>query len=421
MIAKGARARRGAGTLGEQEPARTIEPADAAETAAALHGAASAGEAVVIEGGGTLLASANPPARFDVALRTRRLDAVHAYDPHDLTAGVGAGMTLAALARLLGEHDQFVPFDAPLTARATVGGTVAAGWAGPRRATYGRPRDLVIGSTIALVDGTCASSGGMVVKNVTGYDLGKLYVGSQGTLGALVRINLKVLTAPAARRLALAPFEPDGRERVVAHAQTRAIEPVALLTLDPGFAPRHLADGEGRPLLVALFEGSEALVDRALRDYRSALGAAGVAETRVLDDRIAAEAFQTIVDGYVAARERSVTFVARGLPADASLRAERARSCAPDGFALETLADLATGDVVARLTWRAAHDGELPEVVALLRAALGRAHRIAGDPHAWAAVDAWGETPAALATMHAIKARFDPHDTLAPGRFLGGR
>jgi glycolate oxidase FAD binding subunit len=420
VIAKGARARRGPGALGAQEPARVVEPADAAETAAALAAATAAGAAVVISGGGTLQAGANLPARYDVALLTRRLDAVHAYDPRDLTIGLGAGTTLDVLARRLAEHRQFVPFDAPHAARATLGGTLAAGWAGPRRARYGRPRDLVIGTTIALADGTCASSGGMVVKNVTGYDLGKLYVGSHGTLGALVRVNLKLLPAPAARRLALAPFEPDTRERVVAHAREREIEPAALLVLDGGFVPRHLADRDGRPLVVALFEGSEVLVDRALREYRSALGSAGVAETRILDDRVAGDAFQTILDGYVGARERSATFLARGLPSEASARAERARDAVPDGYALETIADLATGDVVVRLSWRAAAEAAFPATVGGLRVALGRAHRIAGDPRAWELVDAWGETPSALATMRGIKQRFDPAGTLAPGRFLGG-
>jgi glycolate oxidase FAD binding subunit len=420
VIAKGARARRGPGALGAVEPTRVIEPADAAETAAALAAANAAGDAVVVHGGGTLQASANLPRRYDVALVTRRLDAVHAYDPRDLTIGVGAGTTLEALSRQLAEHRQFIPLDAPLAARATLGGTLAAGWAGPRRAAYGRPRDLVIGTTVALVDGSCASSGGMVVKNVTGYDLGKLYVGSHGTLGALVRVNLKLLPAPAARRLALAPFEPESRERAIAHARTREIEPVALLVLDPDFAPRHLADGEGRPLIVALFEGSEALVDRGLREYRSALGAAGVAETRVLDDRIAGEAFQTIVDGYVATRERSVTFLARGLPSEAGARTERARAATPEGFALDTLADLATGDVVVRLSWRAPAEPGLRAAVDALRAVLGSAQRIAGDPRAWEVVDAWGETPASLATLRAIKQHFDPAGTLAPGRFLGG-
>jgi glycolate oxidase FAD binding subunit len=417
VIAKGARARRGPGALGAHEPAQVVEPVDAAETAAALAAAAAAGAAVVVHGGGTLQAAANLPARYDVALLTRRLDAVHAYDPRDLTIGVGAGTTLEVLARRLAEHRQFVPFDAPLAARATLGGTLAAGWAGAR---YGRPRDLVIGTTVALADGTCASSGGMVVKNVTGYDLGKLYVGSHGTLGALVRVNLKLLPAPAARRLALAPFEPETRERVVAHAREREIEPAALLVLDGGFVPRHLADRDGRPLVVALFEGSEVLVDRALREYRSALGAAGVAETRILDDRVAGDAFQTILDGYVGARERSATFLARGLPSEASARAERARGVVPDGYALETIADLATGDVVVRLSWRAAAEAAFPAAVGGLRAALGRAHRIAGDPRAWELVDAWGETPSALATMRGIKQRFDPAGTLAPGRFLSG-
>ncbi len=154
-------------------------------------------------------------------------------------------MTLEALQRALSEHAQFVPFDAPRLDDATLGGTLAAGWIGPRRMTYGRPRDLLIGATIALADGTLASSGGMVVKNVTGYDMGKLYVGSHGTLGVLVRANFKVLPAPAARRLAISPFEADLRARVVAHARARLLEPTALLVID-GFGG-VAAEGSRRP------------------------------------------------------------------------------------------------------------------------------------------------------------------------------
>ncbi len=141
------------------------------------------------------------------------LRGIRDYDPRDMTAGIEAGTTLAEIARVLAEHGQWIPFDAPLPARATAGGTLAAGWAGPRRAAYGRARDLVIGSTIALTDGTLARAGGMVVKNVTGYDMSKLYVGSLGTLGVIVRANFKALPRPAARRLAIAPIR---RNRAIA-------------------------------------------------------------------------------------------------------------------------------------------------------------------------------------------------------------
>jgi glycolate dehydrogenase FAD-binding subunit len=420
--------------LGALKPSRIIEPANGPEVAATLRAAADAGEAVVAWGGGTLQTGANDPTRYDVALLTKRLDAVHDYDPRDLTAGLGAGMTLETLARTLGEHGQFVPFDAPLPARATLGGTLAAGWAGPRRATYGRPRDLLIGTTVALADGTLVKSGGMVVKNVTGYDMSKLYVGSHGTLGVLVRANFKVLPAPAACRLAVAPFEDDVRDRLVAHVVAMPLAPVALLLNDGFAALRERRDPrftDERPLAVALFEGTEATVERAVRDYRSALGAAGVAETRILDGRDASSGFQSVLDEYVAtAGKLSFTLLGRGLPSDAAPRAQRVRDTVvrfrnedpSAGYGVDVITDLLTGDVVARFHAAAMRQYEhCAEAAEAIRDALrGRATLIGGGRSIGTWIDAWGDAPTALATMRTLKAHFDPHGALAPGRYVGG-
>ena len=417
MIAKRPRAKRtalGPYGLGLLQPARVFEPKEPAEVAATLRAAAAAGEAVVVHGGGTLQSAANAPSRYDVALSTRRLNALYDYDARDLTAGAGAGMTLGALARTLAQHGQFLPLDAPLPAQATLGGTLAAGWAGPRRATYGRPRDLLIGATLALADGTLAKTGGMVVKNVTGYDMGKLYVGSHGTLGVIVRANFKILPAPQTRRLAIAPFDEDERERAIAHAAALVLEPTALLVVD-GFRE---ALSSTRPRVIALLEGSEHLVDRATRDLRSALGAAGVAETRLLDGDDAARAFQAVLDAYVARDgDASVTFLSRGLPSEAGARATRVRAAIPGA---ETIADLRTGDVVVRVREIAAESGDEEPASSIdraVRAVLGRATVLAAGPAARA--DAWGDPPSTLATMRALKSAFDPHAILAPGRFVG--
>jgi len=399
--------------LGGLRPSRIVEPADAKEVAALLRAADDAGEAVVVHGGGTLQRAANAPSRYDVALLTKRLDAVHDYDPHDLTIGLGAGTTVAALQRTLAEHRQFVPLDAPLAQQASVGGTLAAGWAGPRRAAYGRPRDLLIGVTLALADGTLAAGGGMVVKNVTGYDMGKLYVGSHGTLGAIVRANFKVLPAPATRRLAIAPFDDDVRDRAVAHASALEVEPAALLLLD-GFRE---APPSARQRLVVLLEGSEQVVERSTRELRSALGSAGVAETRLLDGDDAARAFQSVLDAYVALDgDASVTLLARGLPSEAAARARRVRDAIPGA---ETIADVRTGDVVVRVRemMSLSGNGEPASAGRTVRDLLGHATVLSAGPAA--VLDAWGGAPSTLATMRALKTAFDPHGTLAPGRFVG--
>ena len=415
--------------LGGRAAARVVEPADAHELAAALRAASAAGESVVAFGGATLQHTSNPPRRFDVALRTTRLCTIHDYDPRDLTCGVGAGMTLAALARTLAQHGQFLPLDAPRAREATLGGTLAAGWGGPRRLAYGRPRDLIIGATVALADGTLATSGGMVVKNVTGYDMAKLYLGSHGTLGIFTRVNFKLLPKPAAQRFAASPFEDDVRERLIAHVSSLPIPPTALVLRD-AFAAH--ADPEARrspPQVVALFEGSASNVERAIRDYRSALGAAGVAETRLSDGEAATSAFAALLDAYVAVPPTSFTLLRRGLPSEAPRRALRvrealARSTADAAAAArgwETITDLLTGDVVARFTCRAASAvGEAVAACAAMREALDGAQLLAASDALAPHLDAWGAVPAGIATMRALKARFDPEGILAPGRFVGG-
>jgi len=379
-----------------------------------LRGCAHANEAVVITGGSTLQSLGNAPRRCDVVLQTSGLRGIAEYDPRDMTAGIAAGTTLAEVARTLAEHGQWLPFDAPHPARATIGGTLAAGWAGPRRATYGRPRDLVIGSTAALTDGTLAHAGGMVVKNVTGYDMSKLYVGSLGTLAAIVRANVKALPRPVARRLALAPLPEDVRDRAIGAIGALVIEPAATLVLD-GFG--------GALRLALLFEGSEAVVERGTRDARSALGKAGVAETQLLDGDAAERAFGAIVDTYVEVKgERSITYRAAGLPSTAWARTRTAAAlAAQSGLAAESIADIRTGDAILRFSSRTT--GKMTDMLvaldASLRAAIERTTILAGAPALRGAVDAWHGEPTTIATMRAIKAQFDPAGILAPGRYVG--
>jgi glycolate oxidase FAD binding subunit len=400
---------------------RIIVPQDAAGAAAALAACARDGAAVVVVGGSTLQSIGNAPRRCDVALHTSNLRGIREYDPRDMTAGIDAGTTLAEIARVLGEHGQWIPFDAPLPARATVGGTLAAGWAGPRRAVYGRPRDLVLGTTIALTDGTLARAGGMVVKNVTGYDMSKLYVGSLGTLGLIVRANFKTLPRPPVRRLAIAPIAGDQRDRTIAAIGGLAIEPSAALALD-GFA--RVARYPGAALrLVLLFEGSEAVVERGTRDVRSALGKAGVAETLLLDGDAADQAFAETLDAYVEGTgERTLTYRTTGLPSTAWARTRVAEALAREhGLGAESIADLRTGDAILRFSARtvAAFAAGLPAFDADVRRAFERSTVLAGGAQLRASIDAWGAAPSTIATMRAIKAHFDPTGILAPGRYVG--
>jgi glycolate oxidase FAD binding subunit len=363
-----------------------------------------------------------PPERSDITLSTKRLAGVVANEQADLTVAARAGTPIQSLAVLLSTQGQFVPFDAPRPQYATVGGTLAAGWLGPRRHLYGRLRDYLIGSTIVLADGTIARAGGMVVKNVSGYDMSRLYVGSFGTLGVIVQANFKTVPLSKHARLFLARLPDRTRARVSAQLQSLPMRPAAAFWID-GF--HHAVDGDDGPegRVVILLEGSEALLERATRELRSALGRAGVPETRVLDAG-ARESFQRVVDAYVACLgERSVTYRIASLPQGSEHNALRANELARRyEMRSETIVDVLNGDIIVRvsdLDARAlgakieAFDDALHEIEP-------RAQVIASDHSNRIYLRVWGEPPPAIAQMQALKAQFDPNRTLNPGRFVGG-
>jgi len=409
--------------LGSRAPARVEEPADAQGVAATLAAAAEAGSAVVPFGGATLQSIGNAPRQYDIALSLRRLDRVLQYDPHELTIGLEAGITLESVAQVLAQARQFIPFDAPAPRRATVGGTLAAGWAGPRRATYGHLRDLLIGSTVALTDGTLASAGGMVVKNVTGYDMSKVYIGSLGTLGAIVRANFKALPQPAAQRLAIAPLIDDVRERTLAALAQLPLAPTAALIVDGFFARTPRVRDEDSRLLV-VFDGSAAVIDRATRDLRSVLGKCGVAETLLFDGAAAASVLQDTIDAYIEPiDDRSITYRSTGIPSTVWPRAIAACEIVHGyGARCDFIADICTGDAIVRMAGSSAKNAAdlLPRIDGQLRTTLPALTVLAGDPRLRAQVDAWGAVPPTMETLRAIKLRFDPSATLAPGRYVGG-
>jgi glycolate oxidase FAD binding subunit len=381
-----------------------------------------AGEKVRIAGGETLAGMGFEPERIDVVLETSGLTGIVANERADLVIAARAGMPIRDIATVLGSQGQFVPFDAPRPQYATLGGTLAAGWLGPRRHLYGRLRDYLIGSTIVLADGTAARAGGMVVKNVAGYDMSRLYVGSFGTLGVLVQANLKTIPLPPRARCFLAPLPERTRERACAQLATLRIQPAAAFCID-GF--HHAIDGdegaEGR--ILALLEGNDALLERATLELRSALGRAGVPQTRVVDAG-AREAFERVVDAYTACLgERSVTYRFYQAPSDAQQCALAAHDLARRSeLRSETIVDAINGDVVLRVSDldARAFGTKIEGFDAALHVAQPRAQVVASEHPHRAGLQVWGVTPAEIERMRALKARFDPNRTLNPGCFVGG-
>jgi glycolate dehydrogenase FAD-binding subunit len=185
-------------------PALVASPASVSDCAALLRAAASRGLAVVPRGGGSRLGWGTPVSRCDLVVDMGRMDAVVEHAAGDLVARVQAGARMDDIASALAAAGQEIALDVPPSA--TAGGVIASALTGPRRLRYGSPRDLLIGVTIVRADGTVAHSGGKVVKNVAGYDLGKLFAGSWGTLGLIAEATFRLHPLPAARAFVTAEF-----------------------------------------------------------------------------------------------------------------------------------------------------------------------------------------------------------------------
>ena len=250
-------------------PSFVASPASTEEASALLRAAASAGLAVVPRGAGTGLSWGSPPSSCDLVVDLRLMDQVIEHAAGDLVARVQAGVTIGQLATVLASAGQQLALDAPEDA--TVGGVVATGTAGPRRFRYGAPRDLLIGLTVVRADGVIAHSGGKVVKNVAGYDLGKLFSGSQGTLGLITEATFRLHPLPAAVAWVTGEFGPSDRAgavAAVASAAGSALVPSAVELDWPGGSQRALRVG-------VLVEGTSSGVAERAKQLSELLAAAG--------------------------------------------------------------------------------------------------------------------------------------------------
>src|ERR671913_2196175 len=209
------------------QPSFVAEPGSVEETSELLKFAADEGLAVSPRGGGTKVSLGNPPRELDLVLSTARMNEVIEHVPGDQVVRVQAGIKLQDLQERLAGSDQMLGLDpVEKDAGATVGGVVAANSSGPRRHRYGTIRDLIIGITVVLSDGTVAKAGSKVVKNVAGYDLSKLFTGSPGTLGVIAACNFRLHPRPVAARTVgvevAGPQQAQAAAQTIVHSQVEA-------------------------------------------------------------------------------------------------------------------------------------------------------------------------------------------------------
>jgi glycolate oxidase FAD binding subunit len=395
-------------------PARlAAAPASTAEAAAVMGVAAALGLTVVPRGAGSRLDWGNPPRSCDLIVSTERLDQVVEHAAGDLVATVQAGVRLDALQARLADAGQRLALDPP--GSATIGGLIATNAAGPLRFRYGAPRDLLIGITIVRADGTVARAGGKVVKNVAGYDLGKLFAGSYGTLGLITEATFRLHPLPAARMDVTAETADPAIAAALAHAAASSpLAPAAIelewpATTGPLTVSIRLEGDEGsvaeRADLLASHLAGE--VDGAsVRSFRVSGPMAGdharpEGPTRIRLAFWASRLAEVLGRIGASASAHGLNPVVSGSAAAGVLAVS-----VPDDAAAESVAALVT-DLRAAL---APADSDMPtgSVVVLTAPAGVRA-----------LVDLWGPVPS-LDLMRAVKDQFDPGYRMAPGRFAGG-
>ena len=401
-------------------PDAAVFPGTIDEVAGVVRAAAAAGVAIWPWGGGTAVAVGEPPPRAGLVLGLRRLARLVEHEPGDLTATVEAGLTLAGLQDTLQARGQWLSLDPPEPERATVGGIIAANASGARRHLYGTVRDLLIGLTVVTAEGAIVRGGGKVVKNVAGYDLPKLFIGSWGTLGIIVDATFKLRPRPEDERLLAVRFDRLKDCGAAARAVLAGdLIPNALDIVDPAAAAALGLSGEAT-LLIG-FDGLREQVDWQVAELTALVGPLGGRDVVALPPatwpRLA-----TLARDAIASPAALMSFSV--LPTLVTETMEQgAQSARQRGLASAWAAHAGVGAITGALL-----AGRDPAVIATVLAEW-RAIATTGGGHAtltWAPlavksqVPVWGDAGPAGRIMQRIKAQLDPNNVLNPGRFVAG-
>jgi glycolate dehydrogenase FAD-binding subunit len=404
-------------------PEAAVFPGTVEEVRTVLELASTAGVPMIPWGGGTASAVGTPAARAGLVLGLRRLTRLIEHEPGDLTVTAEAGLTVAALQAALGGRGQWLSLDPPEAERATLGGVIATNAAGPRRQLYGTARDLLIGVTVVTGEGAVVRGGGKVVKNVAGYDLPKLFVGSYGTLGVIVEATLKVRPRPEHEQLVAVTF--DRLKDAGAGARAILTSDLIPTTLDVLDAEASRALGlAAMPTLAVGFDGLAEQVAWQAEELRRVAGPAGGHSAVSLEPAVWAR-LATAARGAFPTPAALVRLAV--LPTAVTETMEHGAGAARQrGLLTAWTAHAGVGVLTAALFSTREHPDPAP-----IADVLGEWRGIArtGGGHAvieWAPlpikaqVPVWDDAGPAGRVMQRIKTQLDPRNILNPGRFVAG-
>jgi glycolate oxidase FAD binding subunit len=379
-----------------------VQPSNAEELSDALAAASASRQAIELFGGNSKRWMAGAAAPAGIRISTAGMKHVLQYEPRDLTISVEAGMPFAELNALLARNGQMIPLDGPYCYEATVGGMVAANVSGERRRLYGSARDLVIGMKFATLEGKVVQSGGMVVKNVAGLDMGKLMIGSFGTLAAIASVNFKLTPRPAVARTVLFTFDDVSAAMGARNAAIRGVlNPVAVDVLNPVLSAQL---GFKNFIVAMMFAGNDAVMERSIRE------ASGFGPARAL----AADEEQRFWSAVHAITPRFLEKFKEGSVVRISTTLE---DCADALATLDGPAHAHAASGVVR-GWFTRPDGAKRAMADAAKRGWKALIEFAAEnarPH----VELWPAPPPDFEIMKNIKRMFDPENLLNRGRLYG--
>ena len=414
-----------------RSPSAILQPNSAAEIAEILRFASAERLAAIPMGGCTHLGIGMPPRRFDLALDLSRMNKILACEPRDLTLGIEPGVTCAALDRELRPNGQFLPIAPSSDDRATLGGMVAAGIDSPLRYGYGASRDFLLGIEFVTGEGLISKSGGRVVKNVTGYDLHKLFIGSLGTLGIITRLNFRTFPLPPRRQMFVIAFSASSRAFEFCRLLVNSpLDPKVLEILDPEASALFQArDADFLPggswLVVIEAAGHESVLARHERDLGSISRESGAAGLISLEESQRDRLFACLSDFppiVLAANRTAAIFRVPMLPSALPGLLDKLRSLADDQGLTCAILVRALGVVyVALLSPEQSSLASGSRSTLALLISEGLQPTMERCPLGLkTALNVWPPPGPENEIAQRLKRIFDPHEILSPGRFRGG-
>jgi glycolate oxidase FAD binding subunit len=417
-------------------PALVACPADDAQVAAVMQLAHAHQATVFPRGGGSHMGLGHSPQRVDVVLSLQRLQHQLAYEPADMTTTVQAGMRLTDLQQRLGAHGQRLALDPPGGTTTTVGGIVATNRSGPRRLLYGSVRDLLLGIAVVTVDGRRTKAGARVVKNVTGYDLNKLYIGSLGTLAVIVELTFKVHPLPPAEHTLGLGF--SSHADMLSLLQTSLELPLRLNSLEvlnaaamtAVYSRAGLAVPDSPYLLLARLEGPPEVTGR--QEQRLLAAGQALARHGAIVPYHWSDAEQTrLWHGIEEFPLPMGTQAPQGVVSKVSMLMSHLpvlfQNVATASPTWPVLAHAGNGIAYVHIPADDSVGTEPVTLLAHLRRLDDCVRRLGGQrviEHAPVALkrqcEVWGPPGHDFTLMRAIKTSFDPDQRLNPGRFIGG-